>query len=147
MSVHLSPTPLPRRRSHRGCLGALGYAILGALACFIVGIVLNYPHSDRVRQWHPYGAGGPAVSVFHRWTWAWALNFGILNGAGYNRYEIVAGEDPSGTYGAPIAMPGYVSPGDGELAKIRVTGDARGITITFSGGEHFFIPKANLKGR
>lgn len=146
MSVHAAPMALARPRRRRGCLGALGYAILGALACLVLGIVLTIPHADRVRQWHPYGAKGPAVTVYHRWTWGHALSLDSLLPFGYDRYEILAGQDPSGSYGevVPIAD---LTPGSGELAKVRVTGDKTGITITYSTGDQAFIPKANLYGR
>lgn len=66
---------------------------------------------------------------------------------GYNRYELIAGDDPSGSYGQVVPVPGYLTPGSGELAKLRVTGNARGITITYGPGDQAFIPKPNLKGR
>ena len=141
MSVHAAPMALSRPRRRRGCLGALGYLILGALACMVVGAVLLFPHGDRVRQWHPYGAKGPVVTVHHQWTW------GRTSGFGYNRYEILAGEDPSGGYGEVVPIPSYLKPGTDELAKVRVTGGKAGITITYSPGDRVFIPEKNLKGR
>lgn len=136
MSVHSAPMSLARPRRRRGCLGALGYLILGALACALAVGVLSWRHIDRAKQWHPYGPKGPTVTAWHAYTWSDLL--------GYDRYELIAGDDPSGSYGEDVPVPRDF---DSDLAKVRVTANATGITITYPAGDRAFIPKANLKGR
>jgi hypothetical protein len=121
--------------------------VLGALACLAVGIVLSIPHGGRVRQWHPYGAKGPAVTAYHQYTWGHALSFEPFAAFGSDRYRLVAGVDTSGSYGQEVPVPDHLAPGSGELAKVRVTGAAAGVTITYSTRDRVFIPKANLKAR
>jgi len=146
MSVRSAPFPLARPRGRRGCLGALGYLILGALACALIVGVLNWRHIDRARQWHPYGAKGPVVTAWHAYTWGHYLDIGVVS-FGYDRYELTAGEDPSGSYGEEVPVPTDFGPPYDDLSKIQVTGDASGITLTYDTKNRVFIPKSNLKGR
>ena len=140
MSVHEAPITFARPRRARGCLGAIGGVIVGLLIAAVVVAALSWRHVDRARQWHPYGPKGPVVTVWHTYTW------GRVVGLGYDRFEVTAGEDPSGTYGEDVPTPRHFSPGDG-LAKMRVTVDAKGVTVTYPGGDRAFVPKENLKGR
>lgn len=146
MSVRAAPMSLARPRRRLSCLGALGYVVLGAVACALAVGVLNWRHVDRVRQWHPYGAKGPVVTASHAYTWGHLLDLGVVS-FGYDRYELTAGEDPSGSYGEHVPVPRDFSPRYDDLSKVRVTADASGITIAYPGKDRAFIPKANLKGR
>lgn len=146
MSVHIAPVSLPRVRRRRGCLGAIGFLLLGALACAVVFAVLNWRHVERARQWHPYGANGPVVTAWHTYTWGHYLDVGAVS-LGYDRYELTAGEDPSGSYGEDVPVPRNFGPRYDDISKVQVTGDATGITITYPTKDRAFVPKANLKGR
>lgn len=140
MSVHEAPITFARPHRARGCLGAIGCVILGLVIAALVVAALSWRHIDRARQWHPYGPKGPVITVWHTYTW------GHLVGVGYNRYEVVAGEDPSGSHGADVPTPRHFSPGN-DLTKMHVTADSKGITITYPDGDHAYVPQENLKGR
>lgn len=138
---------LARPRRRRGCLGALGYAFIGAVACLIVGIVLSLPHGGRVRQWHPYGPKGPVVTAYHQYTWGHAISPEPLLSFGYDRYTFTAGDDPTGSYGAEVPMAPDFGPPDDDLSAVKVTGDDTGITVTYHGKSRGFVPKSSLELR
>ncbi|HEY3681528.1 MAG TPA: hypothetical protein VGL93_00730 [Streptosporangiaceae bacterium] len=145
MSVREAPISLARPRPRRGCLGALGFVAVGVLICAIAATALTWTHTVRTRQWHPYGAKGPVVTVWRAYTWAGGLHDGLLGG--HDRYEMRAGADPSGRSGDDVPVPRGFGPRHDDLAKVTVTGDAHGVTVTFPGKEHAFVPKARLKAR
>lgn len=140
MSVHEAPITFARPRRARGCLGAVGGVVLGLVIAAVAVAALSWRHVDRARQWHPYGPKGPVVTVWHAYTW------GHVAGLGYDRFEVVAGEDPSGSYGADVPTPRHFSPA-GDLAKMRVTAGSTGVTVTYPAGDRAFVPKKYLKGR
>lgn len=149
MSLHHAPVPLARRRQGPGALVALGLIIAGIVICIVAVAVLSARHADRVRQWRQpasvaYRAGNhvavrhEVVTLWHAYTW------GHLVGVGYNRYEMVVGQDPSGSYGHQVPSGQTFGPPTGNPSGIRVTWKSSGVVVAYPGGDHAFVPAKNL---
>lgn len=140
MSLHQAPIALPSARRGYGCLLSLGCLVLGLALCAAAVAVLNARHVDRVRQWHaPHGESG-TVTVWHAHTWGSAI------GIGYDRYEVVAGSDPSGTYGHDVPLPPRYGPADG-TDGMGVHWKSHKLVITYPEGDKVTVSLDTLKGR
>lgn len=140
MSIHQSPIALPPARRGHGCLLSLSCLVLGVVLCAAAVAVLNRRHVDRVRQWHaPHGDPG-TITVWHAHTWGSAL------GIGYDRYEVVAGTDPSGSYGRDVPASPDLGTGN-RVDTMTVAWKSHTVVITYPDGDRATVPRDRLKGR
>lgn len=132
-----------RHRAGYAVSAALGIA-LGGLVCVVACVIASVSHTTVVREWHPYGPPDPeAVPIViarHEYTWSHVL------GLGHDRYALVAIVPISDATGVRVPVPDAFTPAYADLADLRVSGDARGVTITYRTGERVFVPKRLIEG-